>query len=163
MDKIATQVARRVLAALPTESDLTGTVGTLRAIQGELRKFKAWSTGFDETLDAAQKHSTDAPDGLVWQDDLVEFWAPFGPIQQRLFDLEDKLDPEVSASVDQFIDEPRAARIEEAINDPKFLKRDGQDAIAYSEKELRAWYAAFTWWVEYGISGINDAIQRISV
>jgi hypothetical protein len=151
------RVARRVLAAQDPKR-------VLREIQSELRKMKGWAKGFRSTLRDSQRNSNDAPRGYVWQEDWARFWEPFDPIQRKLYNLEtevDHIDEDLGLRIDPYIEPPRAARIEEAIGDPQFLQRGGEDHIAYSEKALKDWYNAFSWWVDYASKGIQEALREI--
>lgn len=149
------KVARRVLAARPD--------AILAQTRGELLKMKAWASSFRSTLSDAKADSADAPRGHVWQDHWVDFWAPFDPIQRRLYKLEGSLSREnrdLADESDGFFEPPKAARIDEAISHPKFAKRQGKDHIAYSEKKLVEWHKAFSWWVDYAIRSVESLLKN---
>lgn len=136
----------------------------LKDILQELRKLQAWSRSFESALRESQRSSQDAPRGHVWQDEWADFWQPFGPIQKKLYDLEsslEKIDENLGSAVDPYIEPPRAARIEEAIGDPKFAEKDGEDHIAYSEKALKEWEKAFSWWSDYAVKGVQRLLREI--
>ena len=149
--KTASEVARRIVSSTSPE--------ILSRIAIELKKMRSWAKTFQGTFKDSQKDSSSAPAGYVWQEPWVDFWGPFDPIQSKLYDLGaslEKLDPKLASEVDSYLEPPRAARIEEAISNPKFAERDGEEHIAYAERDLVAWSKAFNWWVEYAIEGVQS-------
>lgn len=131
----------------------------------ELKKFKAWSGGFDGTLKDAILSSTDISKDYVWQEELVSFWKPFDPIERRLMDLSDEIhlnldDSRLWGEASHFLDPPRGARIEDAISRPQFLNdAAGESRIAYAVQTLEAWHKNFSKWVEGAIRGLT-AVQK---
>jgi hypothetical protein len=156
-DKTAQSVARRFIAAQDPNK-------ALRGVLVELKKLQAWTRGFDAAYRASQKSSEGAPDGYVWQDDWVEFWYPFNPIQRKLYSYQESLEAlggDYATDVEAYIEPPRAARIDEVLDNPKFAERDGVDHIIYSKKDLQEWYKAFSWWVDYSVKGVQTLLKEI--
>jgi hypothetical protein len=133
----------------------------LKDALSELKKWKAWSGGFQFTLKDAQKGAEGLSPGEVWQDEFVAFWKPFDPIERRLIDISDAIVPVLAdamlwAEVTNYLDPPRGARIEDAIS--KVLFRDHPKKgshIAYTVADLEAWDQKFTKWLDGAISGVN--------
>lgn len=154
------KVAARYLAAGDTEL-----AGNFEDALRELKKFKAWSAGFDATLRDAIRSSVDTPKGFVWQEQFVDFWKPFDPIERRLMDLSDEIhlnldDPRLWGEASHFLDPPRGARIEDAISQPNFLKDSkGEERIAYPVAILEAWHKSFSKWIDGAIRGLG-AVQK---
>src|SRR5690606_36032485 len=127
----------------------------------ELKKFKAWSSGFASTLRDSIRASSDIPEGFVWQEQFVDFWKPFDPIERRLMDISDEIhlnldDLRLWGEVSHFLDPPRGARIEDAISQLKFLDDSkGQERIAYPVATLEAWHKNFSKWIDGAIRGLD--------
>lgn len=165
-EKTATLVATRYkVAARFLEAGNTELAGNFEDAIRELKKFKAWSGGFDSTLRDAIRSSSDIREGYVWQEQFVDFWKPFDPIERRLMDLSDEIHLNLDGSglwgeASHFLDPPRGARIEDAISQPNFLKDSkGEERIAYPVAILEAWHKSFSKWVDGAIRGL-DVVRK---
>lgn len=157
---LAERVARQHLAA-----DDTGAL--LEAALGQLRAYRTWSSTFDGTLRHARGEvPEDVPADFVWQDDFIEFWAPFTQIQRELLALYDNLvdaNPVAARRVEEYLDPPAKAQIEYATDVTEFFTREGygRKQIAYDIRRLQAWHSNFTTWLEGAIRGLREAIAKL--
>jgi hypothetical protein len=153
------RVARQHLAADDTKA-------LLEEALAQLKKYETWSATFDGTLrHALAEAPEDLPDNFVWQDDFVEFWAPFTEIQRELFTLYDSIEeinPDVAQRVEQHLDPPAKAQIEYATEVTEFFTRKGfgRRQIAYDIRRLQAWHANFTNWLGGAIRSLRGAIAK---
>lgn len=138
----------------------------LEEAASQLHKYKAWSSTFIATLNAARLSSREDLGGdFVWQDDFVEYWEPFTSIQRELLAIYDNLsdlDAPLAALVEPYIDPPTKAQIEFAIEDPVFLARPAfnRNQIAYETRRLRVWHQNFTHWLGAALKGIREVRTR---
>lgn len=142
-------------------------VASLKQALLELKKYRAWVKGFNEVLKHAQSEAIGLPDGYVWQEEFRDFWAPFQPIERRLIGISDDIDLLTDLDLERYIDPPRGARIEDAIQSLKFYDHPqlGRSQIAYPIKNLQQWQGKFSSWVESAIQGVTRILsqtQRIS-
>jgi hypothetical protein len=136
-----------------------------RAI-AQLRKYKAWSGGFGETLARAKKESADIAPQLVWQDELVEFWQPFTSIQLALIGLYEQISEAnvgLGDLLEAYIDPPDSAQIEAATEDAQFLERDGhgRKQIAYNVRRIEQWHQNFNRWLGTALRELQSARSEI--
>lgn len=158
MTSIATRVAIRHVTAQKGHREILQ-----KALQ-ELKKLQSWSRAFPTVLREALKDTEDLPDGYVWQDEFVEYWTPFDPIERRMFDILDDLAvyPEIQGEVEPYLDPPKGSRVTDAISDPLFMVKseNNRPNLAYSVKRLKAWNKNFTRWVQQSIRGVEAALRR---
>lgn len=138
----------------------------LEAALNQLRKYRAWLTGFPATLRHAQGVSAEIGDDYVWQDDFVDFWAPFTSIQRELlslFDTVSDVSPDAAATAEPYMDPPDDAQIEFVTEDTRFLERAGypRKQIAYSTQRLEAWHANFAHWLGKASRGLRELKERV--
>lgn len=153
---VAGRVATRVKAEVHS-------VPLFRAILVELKKMRAWAKSFPGALQSA-RNALDTPRNHVWQDELVDFWQPFSAIQEKLFRLSDTLDSEYGALVEDYIEPPAGARIDDAISHPRFFDRPNmgsREYIAYSERALQDWFRSFMRWIDGSIQSVEQVIRRV--
>jgi hypothetical protein len=132
----------------------------------ELKKYETWAAGFSETLAHARRASAELGEGLVWQDDFVDFWEPFTVIQRELIGLFEQLrgvNVALADLVEAYIDPPHNAQIEYATDAASFLDREGYDRkqIAYDVGRLRAWHRHFQHWTRVAVRELEMARREI--
>jgi len=168
VSKVAT---RYLVASRYIEASDEGITDLYQKAQTEVRKWKAWVSGFDSTLRLALRDSEGLPSGYVWQDEFVKFWKPFDPIERRLMDITDLIEDSslenrslyaIYNEASMYLDPPRGARIEDAIQHPSFYDHPkyGKSHIAYPIRDLTEWNKKFSKWAEDAIRGLSKVISK---
>lgn len=132
----------------------------------QLKKYRVWAGGFEETLQRARSASGELGPDFVWQDEMVDFWAPFSEIQREIFTLDEALRRSSEALADlieSYIDPPSRAQIEFATEGARFLPRNGHQRrqIAYQVRRLEMWHQNFAQWLRMALGELEVARQEI--
>ena len=137
-----------------------------------LSRVQSWGSRFPTVLARARKNGL--PAGMVWQDDLIEYFSDWEFLVSDLRLMERALsnlsfeDQELSdlanLALDAVYEPPRKARPDYAMEVFDFLTdpEATEENIAYKVQRMKEWNRNFEHWIGRGVHNLQGVLKKVS-